>query len=141
MLEKFDDFFVGNFTRLVVVKIGVAGSGNDKQFLVRSRQFRERVAAEINRVRFFAVNHQHCGTDFAAVSENRHVEERERRRNVESFVRIKRARMVAVRRFVIVVIIFDELRRVGGNGINDAARAFWRSRERVFRALGIEAFP
>ena len=90
--ERFQ-FFKRNDIHLIV-KVSVVCTGDHEQFLVIASQLAVRRLTEIAGVRLFSVYQQHGGADLAAVLQNRHIQERQRRRHIPAAVGVQAAGMV-----------------------------------------------
>ena len=84
----------------------------------------ERAFAEVAAVRICAMDNEHGIDDFVGVSEQFGVEQRNGGDFGPAFVGVERAFVIAARRFIIGVVIFDELRSLIWNWVDDAAGAF-----------------
>lgn len=73
LLKELPDFVEGNNSGLIVIKIYMARTGNNQQLLVISLQFLEGILAEIARMGFLPVNHEHGAADFPAVRQQGHI--------------------------------------------------------------------
>ena len=96
---------------------------DDVKFFVFAGEFGEFVFAEVEGVGIFAVDEEDWRLDIGGVFEHRRVEEIEFGSGIESVRGIERAFVVAARRFVVVVVVFDELRCIVGQWVYDAADA------------------
>ena len=121
-----------------VVEIGVHSAGDEQQLLVAALQPGKGVAAEVARVRLVAVDDEHGAADLIGVGEQLRVEQRQRGRDVPAVGGVERARVVAARGLVVVVVVLDEKRRVIWQRIDHAARALIRAGLVVGGALRIE---
>ena len=79
----------------LIVKVSVVCTGDNEQFLVIAGQLAVRCFAEIAGVRLFPVYQQHGRADFAAVLQDRHLQERQRGRHVPAAVGVQTAGMVS----------------------------------------------
>ena len=68
LVEEGGDFVKGNLVH-VVIKVCVAGTGNDKEFLVVSFQFLERIFRKITGMGFFTMNHEDRVFDFVRIGQ------------------------------------------------------------------------
>lgn len=96
----------------LIVKIGVVGTGDDEQLLVVAGELAVSRLTEIAGVRLFSVYQQHGGADLAAVLQDRHIQERQRRRHIPAAVRVQATGVIATWRFVVNVIVLHKLRSI-----------------------------
>ena len=89
----------------LIVKVSVICTGDNEQFLIIAGQLAVRCFAEIAGVRLFSVYQQHVRADFAAVLQDWHIQERQRRRHIPATVGVQAAGMVASGRLIVGVII------------------------------------
>ena len=105
----------------VVIQVCMDSSGHNQQLFVVTFQLFESIFAEIAGMRFFAMHHEDSAAYLVAVSQNRHVDKRERRGFVPSVVGVKRTLVVTTRCLVVSMIIFDELRSIVGQRVYHAS--------------------
>ena len=106
----------------LIVKVGVVCAGDHEQFLVIAGQLAVRRLTEIAGVRLFPVYQQHGRADLAALLQDRHIQERQRRRHIPATVGVQAAGMVASGRLIVGVIVLYKLRRILRQRINYATR-------------------
>ena len=82
VLPKEFRYFFKRYNALLVIQVSVARVRYDQQLLVVTLQSLESVSAEVTGMRLFAVNHKHRAADFVAVTQKRHVDERQGRSDV-----------------------------------------------------------
>ena len=90
----------------------MAGTGNDKEFLVVSFQFLERIFRKITGMSFFTMNHEDRAFDFVRIGQKRHIHEGQGTGQVPSVIGVRRPGMIASLCFVIVIVILHKLRRI-----------------------------
>lgn len=70
LADEFLDFAERNHLVVsAVIQVAMHGSRHDEQFFVIAFEQFERVFAHVSRVRVFAVNKQHCASNFAGICE------------------------------------------------------------------------
>jgi len=116
----------------------VIGCRNNHECFVVAGELLESVFAEIQRVGFFSVDHQHRTSNFVSESQQRCIDEGERRSLVPVSVGVDGPRMEASRCLVILPVIFYELRFIAGKFIRQTCAGCVGSVFGVFGTLGIQ---
>ena len=109
--KKCVELFKRNDVHLIV-KVSVVCTGDNEQFLVIAGQLAVRCFAEIAGVRLFPVYQQHGRADFAAVLQDRHIQERQRGGHIPTAVRVQATGVIATWRFVVGVLVLHKLRSI-----------------------------
>lgn len=113
----------------------MACAGNNHQFLVITFQSLERIFTEIVRVRLLAMNDQHGIFDFVRTAHQWEIDERDGFRRVASLIGVERAGVIAARGLVVGVVVLEELRGIGRQGVGNAAARLRKSVAEILRAL------
>ena len=94
----------------MIVEIGVVCTRDNEQFLVITGQFAVSRLTEIAGVRFLSVYQQHGRANLAAVLQDWHIQERQRRRHIPTAVGVQAAGVVATGSLIVGVIVLYKLR-------------------------------
>ena len=115
-------------------------TGDHEQFLVIAGQLAVRCFAEIAGVRLFPVYQQHGRADFAAVLQDRHIQERQRGSHIPTAVGVQAAGVIATWRFVVGIIVLYKLRCVLRQRIDHTACQSIGAVFVIYSALCIHGF-